>query len=990
MLGDGRTLENLHFAMSTSEAECNNSGSGTLEGRARASGGAGKFDKAMKMYQKSMAIRRRLTSMASSTTRFVGSRDDGGCGGGALNEESAAAQTSLSSLRGPMLRSSTQITRVAPASSIASFASPQHSRALPEMAFGVATGCEPTETASQPATTLGTGSSVETRSSMAAWMLHSHVPLPALNSARRLSNPPDVERKTAPSSSSPFSLAIPSRGRTKRGSDDRHKKVAAGGGENDAVWRKGSPTCSAHLDFPSLFSAERQHTAWRHNSGGASECFDVGIHRYADQLSTSTVDSPLLSPMPSFHQMLGRSYDVPALDAIFRGFSTGVDRRQQGRRSLRSPPSPTHTTMPVAAATSVPSVSTSLQLSSSLVSKMSVQPPVAAVTKQMPTASVSSSAATRAAAGVHAVPAGNDGFSYPAQAPTRKNRSSSYPADKAPPEASGRSTVEGGDGVHTSGSLALVKTMASAPNLKPNEAGLLPLGPSPLDESSTATTTTAQFYTTALLAKMFDGAQYLNDYILLHEIGSGSTGRVVLAFSTSMNKSVAIKIILKPKEKHRLQHRVSASTSTSVLGQHSGGGAFSGGRAAAALATTTPETMQNFKSSSSSTQRRSKHRQTPSTPFTTVADKTRNLQREDEVMKDLNHPNIVRLYEVINDPKANSLFLVLQYVDNGAVAQLDSTGRIRAPLQPWTVLPIAAQVSDGLVYLHEQHIVHRDIKPENILVNRDGHAFLADFGVAELMNAKAGQPTAATLAYQGTPLFMAPEIYAGIDDEDRDEDAERASGRRTRRRSSTDADESSSMTASPSCEEQRDSRAIDPFALDVWALGVTFYTLLIGHVPFTSMLQISQTVEKGVDIPASLPEQWRTVLRRTMEPRQELRISSAELCHMLHAMLAEQEAAEVRAGGRSRTASLSTRSQSATLGNRRKTSHQPCTGGRTARSASLAADAEEESMNLGSSRSSGDESGTSEYSQGVLSLSITSVDLNILQPTRTQKKQGLS
>ncbi|CBZ24480.1 putative protein kinase, putative,serine/threonine protein kinase [Leishmania mexicana MHOM/GT/2001/U1103] len=989
MLGNGRTLENLPPMVRTSEAESSNSGSGALEGRVRASDGAGKFDKAMKVYRKSMAIRRRLTSMARSTTCFVGNRNDGSGGTGAFDDENTAAQTPLNPLRGPMLRSSARITCLAPASPIASLASPQHSRVLPEVAFDVATASETT--------------------AMAASMLRSHVPLSALNSVRRLPSPPDIERQTAPSSSSPFSRAIPSRGRTKRGSCDRHLKVDAGSGENDAVWRKGSPTCSAHLDFPSLFSAGRQCTASRHSSGGTSEWVGVGIHKYAGQPSTSTVDSPLLSPMPSFHQMMGRSYDVPALDTIFRGFNNGVDQRQQGRILLRSPPSPTHATMPAAAPMSAPSVSTSLQLSSSLVSNTSVPSPAAAGTRQMPTASVLSSAATTAAADVHAMPAGSDGFPYlaprlSAQAAARKDRSNSYPADKAHPDASRRSTAFRRAGVHASGSLALVKPMSSTPDLKPNKASVPPLGPPPLDASSTATTTTAQFYSTASLAKTFDGSQYLNDYILLNEIGSGSTGRVVLAFSTSMNKSVAIKIILKPKEKYRLQHRVSASPSASVFGQHSGRGDFGGVRAAAARSTTTPETMQNFKSSSSSAGRQSKHRKTPSTPPTTVADKTRNLQREIEVMRNLSHPNIVRLYEVINDPKANSLFLILQYVDNGAVAQLDSTGHIRAPLQPWTVLPIATQVSDGLAYLHEQSIVHRDIKPENILVNRDGHAFLADFGVAELMNAKAGQPTAATLTYQGTPLFMAPEIYAGVDGDD----AEQASGGCTRWRGRDDADESSSMTATPSREERRDSRVIDPFALDVWALGVTFYTLLIGHVPFTSMLQISQTPEKGVSIPTPLPEQWRTVLRRTMEPRQELRISSAELCHMLHAMLADQEAAEVRAGGRSRKASLSTRSRIATLGNRRTTSHQSCTGSRTARSASLPADMEEESVNLSSSSSSGsstgrsstspsyssggsssgDESGTSGNDQGVLGLSITSVVLNILRPTRIRKNRS--
>ncbi|KAG5510387.1 hypothetical protein GH5_06584 [Leishmania sp. Ghana 2012 LV757] len=994
MMGSSHQLEELHAAKSPSEGENSSSGSGSGHsgGPVCASGGSRNLGRAVLTCQGPMAVRRCLTSTTGSSMRILDNRSDASSGGGgALGEVNALARTP-SSLRGPPLRSSTRITRVEPASSTATFASPQRPQVLPEMVLGAKTSAAPTM-ASQPKTALVAGPPVATRSSMVASMPHSQVPLPALNSATHLSSSPNAEQVTVPSPPSPFSVSAARRGGA--------KCVNHGGsGGDDAVRQKSGvhlnssyPLSSTlgwrHTAYGREVAAERERTASQHNDGGASGSFDGGIYSHPGQPSASAPGSRLPSPTPSFHQMISGDYDLPALDAIFCG-----------SKSSQAQPPPAHAPMPAvksarkypgkpdAAAAVAPasssSMSTSLKLSSSLVFKPPVPPLAVAVKSHMPTVPASSWPAATAATQGQPAQAGHNDLSYlaphlPAQAAAKENRGTSYPADKARPGTNGPNTRNGHVGVHVGEALALAGT-------------------------------TAEFYSTASLAKAFDGAQYLNDYILLNEIGSGATGRVVLAFSTSMNKSVAIKIVLKPKVKQR--RHLSTLASPSASGQRSREGVFGVGRATHAPATATPKTMRSFASSFSSIGRQNKCSKTPPARFTTVESKTRNLQREIEVMRDLNHPNIVRLYEVINDPRADSLFLILQYVDSGAVAQLDSTGHIRAPLQPSILLPIAAQVCDGLVYLHEQHIVHRDIKPENILVNRDGQAFLADFGVAELMNAEAGQPTAATLTYRGTPLFMSPEIYSGVDDEEGDGDEFRSSGGGARRKSGDDPRQSSSTLDSLSLKEEHGTRVIDPFGLDVWALGVTLYTLLIGHVPFTSMLQIRQTLKQGVDIPTSLPEQWRTVLQRTMEPRHELRISSAELCGLLHAMLAEQKAPEATGGGLGRKASRSARSRSETLDSHYNAPRQSRTASRSARTASLAADTQEESMNLGSSSSSmgsrnarrsaisGDgrstassacssdnQNGTSGCDKSYFALSITSSVLDVLRPASLQKKR---
>ncbi|KPI82907.1 protein kinase [Leptomonas seymouri] len=462
-------------------------------------------------------------------------------------------------------------------------------------------------------------------------------------------------------------------------------------------------------------------------------------------------------------------------------------------------------------------------------------------------------------------------------------------------------------------------------------AAASPIGMMPVPGAPTpgltpaANNQTAKFYATASLAKTYDGSQFLNDYILLGEIGSGATGRVMLAFSTSMMCSVAIKIILKPREKkYCLQRsRCSSDSSTALSSSSKRLDSSDAGKAAepsAHLVTASIPVPSNGRyggaaggitapgpATPSTTASPSRRRSVSNPTRLTTAERiTRNLQREIEVMKDLNHPNIVRLYEVINDPKANSLFLILQYVDSGAIAQINSSGCIPAAFSPAELLPIAAQVADGLAYLHEHRIVHRDIKPENILVNRSKQAFLADFGVAELMNAEAGLPTAATLAYQGTPLFMAPEIYAADDDEGDDVDllqvdvseagAEGKGATAPAHPGKHGGPATTASTATARHAGRPTPRTIDPYALDVWALGVTFYTLLVGRVPFHSMLQIRQAARSGVVIPASVPDAWCRILRCTMEPDVSRRVTSALLKEVLHAM---QDAAEAVGRGNS-------------------------------------------------------------------------------------------
>lgn len=115
----------------------------------------------------------------------------------------------------------------------------------------------------------------------------------------------------------------------------------------------------------------------------------------------------------------------------------------------------------------------------------------------------------------------------------------------------------------------------------------------------------------------------------------------------------------------------------------------------------------------------------------------------------LQHPSIVQVYDVGEDPEAG-LFLVFEYVAGSTLKQVL---RNRGPLEPARVAQLADQIADALETAHHHGIIHRDLKPDNLLVTPDGHTKLADFGVARVPDAaltREGQ-------FLGTPCYAAPE-----------------------------------------------------------------------------------------------------------------------------------------------------------------------------------------------------------------------------------------
>jgi len=126
--------------------------------------------------------------------------------------------------------------------------------------------------------------------------------------------------------------------------------------------------------------------------------------------------------------------------------------------------------------------------------------------------------------------------------------------------------------------------------------------------------------------------------------------------------------------------------------------------------------------------------------------------REISLLKELKHPNIVRLQDVLWQPK--KLTLVFDYVDQDLKKYMDGVGT----LDPMLVKSFFYQLLRGLAFCHDHRVLHRDLKPQNLLINKKGQLKLCDFGLARVFGIPVRNGYSAEVV---TLWYRAPDVLMG-------------------------------------------------------------------------------------------------------------------------------------------------------------------------------------------------------------------------------------
>lgn len=131
--------------------------------------------------------------------------------------------------------------------------------------------------------------------------------------------------------------------------------------------------------------------------------------------------------------------------------------------------------------------------------------------------------------------------------------------------------------------------------------------------------------------------------------------------------------------------------------------------------------------------------------------------REISLLKELQHPNIVRLYDVVHTEQ--KLTLVFEFLDQDLKKYLDVNDKgLELPI----LKSFLFQLLTGVAYCHHHRVLHRDLKPPNLLINREGQLKLADFGLARAFGIPVRSYTheVVTLWYRAPDILMASRKYS--------------------------------------------------------------------------------------------------------------------------------------------------------------------------------------------------------------------------------------
>ncbi|HLZ62430.1 MAG TPA: protein kinase [Ktedonosporobacter sp.] len=169
----------------------------------------------------------------------------------------------------------------------------------------------------------------------------------------------------------------------------------------------------------------------------------------------------------------------------------------------------------------------------------------------------------------------------------------------------------------------------------------------------------------------------------------------------------------------------------------------------------------------------------------------KRFRQEARAVAKLQHPNIVQIHDFGEDDVSHITYIVMEYVDGGTLKD-----RLKKALPVPEAVDYMIQAAEGLDCAHRNGIIHRDVKPANMLVRKDGHLLLSDFGIAKMLEGTTNLTRVGTGI--GTPQYMSPEQGMG--------------------------------------------QAVDRRS-DIYSLGIVLFHCLTGRVPFTADSPLTITVK---------------------------------------------------------------------------------------------------------------------------------------------------
>ncbi|KAK7418697.1 serine/threonine-protein kinase gin4 [Neonectria magnoliae] len=203
------------------------------------------------------------------------------------------------------------------------------------------------------------------------------------------------------------------------------------------------------------------------------------------------------------------------------------------------------------------------------------------------------------------------------------------------------------------------------------------------------------------------------------------------------------------------------------------------------------------------------------------------IEREVAILKLIEHPNIMKLYDIWEN--RSEVYLILEYIDQG---DLFTFINMRGRLSEEVAIYFFRQIISAISYCHSFNICHRDLKPENILITADLQIKIADFGMAALHQTDTHQLATAC----GSPHYAAPELLKN--------------------------------------RQYRGDRA------DIWSLGVILFAMLSASLPFDDpdlRVMMSRTKRGQYQMPDILSPEAEDLIRRMLQVNPDRRITLKEI-----------------------------------------------------------------------------------------------------------------